>query len=35
MMSFVNPFVPLDAENPSYAQNLQKTLKELMFPEGT
>ena len=27
MMSFVNPFVPLDVENPSYAQRFQKPLK--------
>ena len=25
--SFVNPFLPLDVENPSYAQKLQKPLK--------
>ena len=27
MLSFVNPFVPLDVENPSYAQRFQKPLK--------
>ena len=31
MLSFVNPFVPLDVENPSYAQKLQKPLKVTFF----
>ena len=31
MLSFVNPFVPLDVENPSYAQKLQKPLKVTIF----
>ena len=29
--SFVNPFLPLDVENPSYAQKLQKPLKVIIL----
>ena len=31
MLSFINPFIPLDADNPTMAQKAQKSLKVYIY----